>query len=42
MSIKDQGHYLTLTNGRADLRIKTCFSRKLLSFGTKFHMKSYR
>ena len=31
MSIKGQGYYLTLGTGHSDLKIKTCFSGKLLS-----------
>ena len=31
MSIKGQGHYLTLAIGHSDFKIKTCFSQKLLS-----------
>ena len=31
MSIKGQGHYLTLAAGQSDLKIKTCYSQKLLS-----------
>ena len=31
MSIKGQGHYLTLTIGHSDFKIKACFSRKLIS-----------
>ena len=30
MSIKGQGHYLTLAKDHSDFKIKTCFSRKLL------------
>ena len=30
MSIKGQGHYLTLAKGHADSKIRTCFSQKLL------------
>ena len=31
MSIKGQGHYLTLGIGHSDFKIKSCFSQKLLS-----------
>ena len=31
MSIKGQGHYLTLAKGHSDFKSKTCFSQKLLS-----------
>ena len=31
MSIKGQGHYLTLPKGHSDFKIKSCFSQKLLS-----------
>ena len=31
MSIKGQGHSLTLAIGHSDLKINTCFSQKLLS-----------
>ena len=31
MSIKGQGHYLTLAIGHSDFKIKSCFSQKLLS-----------
>ena len=31
MSIKGQGHYLNLAIVHSDFKIKTCFSRKLLS-----------
>ena len=31
MSIKGQGHYLTLAKGHSDFKIKTWFCRKLLS-----------
>ena len=30
MCIKDQGHSLTLAKGHSDIKIKTCFSQKLL------------
>ena len=30
MSIKGQGYYLTLAKGYLDLKIKSCFSQKLL------------
>ena len=30
MSIEDQGHSLTLAQGHSDMKIKTCFSQKLL------------
>ena len=32
MSIKGQGHYLTLAKGHSDFKIKSCFSQKLLSY----------
>ena len=28
---QSQGHYLILAKGHSDIKIKTCFSRKLLS-----------
>ena len=28
---QSQGHYLTLVKGHSDFKIKSCFSRKLLS-----------
>ena len=28
---QSQGHYLTLAKGHSDFKVKTCFSRKLLS-----------
>ena len=28
---QSQGHYLTLAEGHSDFKVKTCFSRKLLS-----------
>ena len=39
MSIKGQGHYLTLAKGHSDFKIKTCFSQE--TFETKFHIKAY-
>ena len=42
MSIKGQGHYLTLAKGHSEVKIKTClFSETVESFGTKLHMKTY-
>ena len=32
MSIKGQGHSLTLAQGHSDSKIKTCFSEKMLSY----------
>ena len=42
MSIKGQGHSLTLVKDHSDFKVKTCFSQKQLDdFGTKVHMKAY-
>ena len=30
LSIKGQGHFLTLVKGHSDLKVKTCFSEKQL------------
>ena len=32
MSIQGQGHSLTLAQGYSDMKIKTCFSQKPLSY----------
>ena len=41
MSIKGQGHSLTLIKGHSDFKVKPCFSQKTVgSFGTKIHMKA--
>ena len=41
MSIKGQGHSLTLVKGHSDFKVKTCFSSKTVGqFGTKVHMKA--
>ena len=41
MSIKGQGHSLTLVKGHSDFKVKTCFSKKQEGqFGTKVHMKA--
>ena len=41
MSIKGQGHSLTLVKGHSDFKVKTCFSHKQLAdVGTKIHMKA--
>ena len=42
MSIKGQGHSLTLIKGHSDFKVKTCFSQKQLGVGTKIHMKALR
>ena len=46
MSVKGQGHYLTLAKGHSDLKIKTCFvlfflSETVESFKTNFHIRAY-
>ena len=42
MSIKGQGHFLTLVRYHSDFKVKTCFSQKQFGrFGTKVHMKAY-
>ena len=42
MSIKGQGHSLTLVKDHSDFKVKTCFSQKQFGdFGTKVHMKAY-
>ena len=42
MSIKGEGHPLTLVKDHSDFKVKTCFSQKQLGdFGTKVHMKAY-
>ena len=42
MSIKSQGHSLTLVKGHSDFRKKTRFSPEAVgSFETQFHMKAY-
>ena len=40
MSIKGQGHSLTLIKGHSDFEVKTCFLKTVESFGTKIHMKA--
>ena len=41
MSIKGQGHSLTLVKGHSDFNVKTCFSQKTVGrFGTKIEMKA--
>ena len=44
VSIKGQGHSLTLIKGHSDFKVKTCFSQNsktVGSFGTKLHMKAW-
>ena len=42
LSIKGQGHSLTLIKGHSDLKVKTCFFSKTVgSFESKIHMKAY-
>ena len=41
MSIKGQGHSLTLVKGHSDFKVKTCFAETVGRFGTKAHMKAY-
>ena len=42
MSIKGQGHSLTLAEGHSDIKIKSCFFNKIAgSFETKFRVKAY-
>ena len=41
MSIKGQGHSLTLVKGHSDLNVKTFFSKTVGPFGTKGYMKAY-
>ena len=41
VSIKGQGHSLTLVKDHSDFKVKTCFSQKqFLRFGTKANMKA--
>ena len=41
MSIKGQGHSLTLIKGHSDFNVKTCFSQKTVGrFGTKVQLKA--
>ena len=41
MSVKSQGHSLTLVKGYSDFKVKTCFSQKQLGdLQTKAHMKA--
>ena len=41
MSIKGQGHSLTLVKGHSDFKVKTCFFTETVGrFGTKAHMKA--
>ena len=41
MSVKGQGHFLTLVKGHSDFKVKTCFSQKQVGpFKTKAHMKA--
>ena len=41
MSVKGQGHSLTLVKGHSDFKVKTCFSQKQLGdLETKVHMKA--
>ena len=43
MSIKGQGHSLTLVKGHSDFKVKTCFFSKTVGqFGIKVHMKALR
>ena len=41
MSIKGQGHSLTLAKGHSDFKIKPFFLKTFGAFETKFHMKTY-
>ena len=42
MSIKGQGHSLTLIKDHSDFKVKTCFSQKQLGdLEPKVHMKAY-
>ena len=42
MSIKGQGHSLTLFKGHSDFNVKTCFSQKQLgNLERKIHMKAW-
>ena len=42
MSIKGQGHSLTLDKGHSDFKCKTClFAETVQRFETKAHMKAY-
>ena len=40
MSIKVQGHSLTLVKGHSDFKLKLVFSKTVGRFGTKVHMKA--
>ena len=42
MSIKGQGHSLTLVKGHSDFKVKTRFLAETVGrFGTKIHMKAW-
>ena len=42
MSIKGQGHSLTLVKGHSDFKVKNLFLAKTVKrFGTKIHMKAW-
>ena len=40
MNIKDQDHYLTFAKGNSVFKLKFCFSKTLLRFETKYHVKA--
>ena len=41
MSVKGQGHSLTLVKGHSDFKVKTCFSQKQLGGLGRMGMKIY-
>ena len=42
VSIEGQGHFLTLFQGRLHMKIKTCFSRKLMGHFNQIFMAAFR